>query len=733
VRTAYFIQLNASPLIDMHRWQQSDMNYYDAWARTIASGDWLSRTITPPMHEWQRQAADEYLARHADVRDRLQRATQSPGSPDVETALWMQWMRTPAFYQDPLYIYMVAIVYRLTLADPRAAIALQLVSGVLSIALIWLVALRCFGDAVAAGAAAMAVLCAPLLFYEGLLLRDSLVALAGLALVWCIGRVADAAAERRTAAMRWAVVLGVCCGFAWLLKSTFVMIPFALVALALIAGRGEARRATALVVAMLAGFAVAPALLALRNSAVGAAPLSLASLGPFTFVTSNSATANPDAGWEVDTSQLAAFLGDTNGHLATAVRTALSGQTVGSYAGLLWRKWDRTWHWFEIPNNENLYYARRQIAVLRWLPITFWAISPLALVGLALAVRRVRVAWPLYLLVAFFAASLIGFVVLGRQRVPLLAALMPFAALTVVSVAGLLRRRQYGACLAVLVAVLAAGVWTGRPRSSDEFMLRTADWLLPFSVRYQPLADEAIRSLDWARAASMYREFFASAGPTTAEVAESDDPTLAPTLAGLHAVCAEFVQRSGGDPAGDIRETESLLEMSAHRLPAAGSLQPAVRTSMREAFMRLATLHRQLGHRDDALQAYRALIRLAPEDVEVRRGLAAQLLEGEHPEEAIEQYREILGRSPDDRQALTGLAIALANSGRLEDAVAAFRAVVRADPQDSHAHYNLARALAAHGDLAEALNAARRSAALNPADPAARALVAQLTRSGQGR
>ena len=31
---------------------------------------------------------------------------------------------------------------------------------------------------------------------------------------------------------------------------------------------------------------------------------------------------------------------------------------------MLWRKWDRTWHWFEIPNNENFYYYRLHATIL---------------------------------------------------------------------------------------------------------------------------------------------------------------------------------------------------------------------------------------------------------------------------------------------------------------------------------------------------------------------------------
>src|SRR6266849_6125017 len=53
-RAVYFVQLRASPAIELHRWDQTDMNYFDGWGGQIARGDWLSASIAVPMHEWQR-------------------------------------------------------------------------------------------------------------------------------------------------------------------------------------------------------------------------------------------------------------------------------------------------------------------------------------------------------------------------------------------------------------------------------------------------------------------------------------------------------------------------------------------------------------------------------------------------------------------------------------------------------------------------------------------------------
>jgi tetratricopeptide (TPR) repeat protein len=679
IRAACLFQLNASPLLEMQHWDQTDMNYYDAWARTVAGGDWLSATVTPPMHQWQRDVATAYLQTHQADAGQLAREAQAAGTSDLALVLWKRWMHTPQFYQDPLYIYFIAAIYRLAAPDARAVIAVQLLLGVCTIVLMWSVTRRYLGDTAAVCAAVLALLCAPLVFYETLLLRDSLVALAGLGIVWLAGPVlADARGDGRLPIGR-AVALGLCGGLAWLLKSTFVALWF-VIALGIVLGYTDrVRRLSKVAAAMLAGFAIAIAPLAVRNTAVGVAPLTLARLGGFTFVASNGASANPDGGWEIDAPGLASFLGDTDGSLRAAVRTTLDAHTPQTFVSLLWRKWDRTWHWFDIPNNENRYYAERQLPVLRWLPVTFWIVSPLALVGLVLGAGRVRHAWPLFVLVAFSAASVTLFVVIARQRIPLLAAAIPFAALTVSEVVAFAAGRRVVRAVVVVGSVVLLGAWTGRPRGPEQFATRTADWLLPFSIEGEHAAAAAIAAQDWGRAAAAYQDYFRRDEPSRAEAAAAEDPTLPSTLAKMHAICADLLARAGEDPSVQIGQSSDLLRIAEGRLATAGSLQQTVR--------------------DDMDQTSSAT-------VNARRGFAA---------------------------TVTRRAVAEANAGRLTQAVADFRRVVGVDPHSSHAHFNLARALAASGDLRAALEEARQAAELAPEDQVPAAFAAQLEHAVAGR
>ena len=50
----------------MHRWSQSDVSYFHAWAQEIEAGDLLSRPVAPPLHHWHLEIAQQFLSTHPD-------------------------------------------------------------------------------------------------------------------------------------------------------------------------------------------------------------------------------------------------------------------------------------------------------------------------------------------------------------------------------------------------------------------------------------------------------------------------------------------------------------------------------------------------------------------------------------------------------------------------------------------------------------------------------------------
>jgi hypothetical protein len=202
VRIVYYVEISGSPLRLQHQWDQTDMSYYDAWARDIAAGDWLSRNIAAPLHGWHHEIAedhfrrqpaelarfqpaaagtvDQFFGQHPEANSALEELIEARGKQYVaehpqETKslrervaacglLWEEWLGRKRFYQEPLYPYLVALTYKVAGFDVRYVFAWQLLLGVLNNVLIYFVARRYFGATAAAVAALLAALCSPLLY-----------------------------------------------------------------------------------------------------------------------------------------------------------------------------------------------------------------------------------------------------------------------------------------------------------------------------------------------------------------------------------------------------------------------------------------------------------------------------------------------------------------------------------------------------------------------------------------
>src|SRR5688500_8312386 len=55
----YYLQARDSPIMTIHKWENSDMAFFDKWARHIVAGDWWGDEILHPYHDWHDDLADE--------------------------------------------------------------------------------------------------------------------------------------------------------------------------------------------------------------------------------------------------------------------------------------------------------------------------------------------------------------------------------------------------------------------------------------------------------------------------------------------------------------------------------------------------------------------------------------------------------------------------------------------------------------------------------------------------
>jgi hypothetical protein len=491
VRAVFWSQLAHGPCGALHRWEQSDMHHFDGWARAVAAGDLKSETVAIPLNLPHRAIASDYLAANPDDPARA--------SSDPVRALWDRWLGDGRFYQEPLYPYLAAAIYW---AAPdtgvRVVAWLQMLVGVLTILWIRRIADRRFGPTAGLLAGAGGIAAGPLLFYEALLLRESLIAFASLILVDAADRALD-----RGGAMRWAG-LGLLVGLSAMLKGHFALFGVGMAILAVWHLRRSPGPAATAVLAFLGAWLVALAPMIARNLAMGVPPLATASGGGYTFLLANLPDADPAQG---GTAGVARFIEATRGRLAPSFFAAISAwETPLGWAGLIVRKAAILLHWPEVPNNENWALFRAYAPVLALLPVSFAALLPTAVVGWIAGLRRPFRDAPLSLMIATHVATMLLFMPLGRFRAPLVTLLLPLAAGGLLWLAAHLLNRKWRPALAGLAIVALTAVLVWRPAPPGSNAVRPSDHAATLQAWYLPLGTAAVETGQWHAATTIFQE-----------------------------------------------------------------------------------------------------------------------------------------------------------------------------------------------------------------------------------
>jgi dolichyl-phosphate-mannose-protein mannosyltransferase len=415
VRAVNWMQVADGSILYFHLWEQSDMNFFHEWARRIAAGDLVS--APRPYHRWHGEVAQEVFQR------------QHPGAAFDEAqgrALWDRWLGTAAYYQDPLYAYLLGASYRLL--GPRvepvllAQAAMGLAIAALAFALGWMLD----GRWTALGAGLMAALYAPLVFYEGTLLRGVLQALLSLALV--------AAAQQALRSRRpggWWLAAGLAGGLLGMTHSTGLLLVAALAAVLAWRERGRRRWRSLLLYAAGACAALAP--FAARNVSVGLPPLVSPAYGPVNFIISNAADRNPWVGFPIST-YTDEILEATGGRLGPVVRATLATHDgPGSWLWLSLQKLLVFVNWRETVDNINFAYYLLQAPLVSRIGLRFALLAPLAVAGLVVAgCARLRESLPSLLGVGVGLLIAVVFFTSSRLRLSSALLLMPFGALALV-------------------------------------------------------------------------------------------------------------------------------------------------------------------------------------------------------------------------------------------------------------------------------------------------------------
>jgi 4-amino-4-deoxy-L-arabinose transferase-like glycosyltransferase len=481
LRAVYFFLIRRTACLDINLDPVSDMETFHRWALAIVGGDWLGRGDFHPFHPWQIAVASR-----------------------EQWALWYGHV----FHQEPLYPYLIALIYLIAPREPLSVIIVQMVMGAAGCALTYLAARRLAAEGAALAAGVLSALYGPYLYYESLVLRDSLMIPMTALLVWVLG---EARARSRTkGAWRWWAGLGLVAGILYVTKAG--ILPFFILLLAwqlFEARRGSDDRRWAVCAAliMLAGFAAALAPVVARNLAVGAPPLKITTRGPIELINGNNPWHRGIGWFDGDDRRVSSYAHDrlerAGGRLVPTALSVLRDWSPHPF-GLIRLQLVKAAYFFapfEMPNNASYSYFRLNSAVLRDGTLSFFWISPLALAGLIESRRRWRDFVPIYLFLVAGIGMTVVFYVIARFRAPFMPAILILAGIGLWSLWEQFREGRWGRFsigALTIVGVLGLNMATGY---ADRDLIRPQDHLIAIQgYRARGQMDEAIREAETARA-----------------------------------------------------------------------------------------------------------------------------------------------------------------------------------------------------------------------------------------
>lgn len=590
VRLAHFWQIRGFVFVES---LVVDSREYDAWARRIVGGSWLSSEV---------------------------------------------------FYQAPLYPYFLAAIYSVQ-QDPWAVRIVQAFLGSAACVLLAGAGTRFFDRRVGIAAGIALALYAPAIYFDGLIQKASLDCFLA-----CSALLAIAGCVQRPGNIRW-LVLGLLLGLLGLNRENALVLALVPLAWTLFAPRLAVRARVLSAAALLAGIAVALAPALLHNLRVGGQfVLTTSQAGPNFYIGNN---ADADGTYR----PLRAARGDTPFERRDAVDLAqeasgreLSATEVSSYwldrawqfirahpgrwlALLAW-KLMLVFHATELADAEDIYYCALQAPLLHAL-LTFGhygVLVPLAVIGVGLERERRSSVVMLLALVGLLAFSIALFFVFARYRHVMTPALLLLAVSGAMHLVSVLRAGHSRRLVVPLAAaVLGAGV---------------ANWPTPYRERGLTVcaanAGRALLELGRLREAQDELAWAVEIDPRS--VAARVNLAMAQQQAGRHADALAQLEAAAGLAPADPRVQLGLgivlnsLDRCAEAVPALEAARAAW-PSDPHVFAALAEAYWKLGDKNAASEAAQRSVGAARSQSDAP--LAARL---------IEHFRQIGINSPGANQ-----------------------------------------------------------------------------------
>jgi tetratricopeptide (TPR) repeat protein len=390
-----------------------------------------------------------------------------------------------AYFRAPLYPWFLGTVYWLFGTAPIVPRLVQAALGSLSCGLLFLIGRRTFNRPVGVIAGFTGATYWVLVYFDGELLIEVLSVFLDLLLLYLLLRAANG--------HRWWLWLacGVVLGLSAIARPNVLLFAPVVTAWVLVIHRAAWRRALGYALVFAAGCAAPIAPITVRNYVVSGDLVLIASQGGVNFYIGNNPRAdglwNAPPGAPTDFTGWVRFMDE---EAQQAVGRPLRPSEVSDYyygqawrwirenpgqvAALLVRKLGLFWSHWEFSNNKDIYFVTsRYTPIVGYLPMGFWIVGPLGVLGWVLTLREAKRLFPLWAFVAVYMMSVVVFFMADRFRLPVVAALIVLAAYAAWWLATVLRsRRRRSLALAVPVLALMTPVVARVPPGADVDMVQ---------------------------------------------------------------------------------------------------------------------------------------------------------------------------------------------------------------------------------------------------------------------
>lgn len=355
------------------------------------------------------------------------------------------------YYYNPGYYYFLALVYLIFGHNYDIAITIQILIGIGTYLLTYLIAKELFNKNVALISLVLCILYGIFMVYEGLFLSTVLETFLLTLIIFLLIKWIYSFSYKRF------LLIGIIIGLASLVRPTILLlIPFFLLWI-LIELIKERKKLIISISGILIGLIISIFPCTIRNYLCSSKFVLISSNGPINFWIGN----NPDAIGTYYLSPYAEVLRDKmkeeGKELWLTDALSFIKERPYQWMRLLLKKFCLFWSSYEPPDNDVVYDRLKGYSSLLRLPfiLTFGIIAPLGIAGIFFSIRRWwKKGMLLYLIIAGYSMAVILFFVQSRFRVAIVTSLILFAGFTLYYLYNKIVERKYLQLVFSLVVVI---------------------------------------------------------------------------------------------------------------------------------------------------------------------------------------------------------------------------------------------------------------------------------------